>query len=400
MKSISKLSFYTLMTFIIGVGNVYAEHLDNSQLTNENQMIIVEEADMVEAETNVPMAQYPKVDSKHRATFRLNAPMAQDVKVDICGRKYDMIKDVQGNWMVTTNPLVVGPHYYFLIVDGVSVIDPSSLSVYGCGRMSGIIEIPEIVEEAEYYTFNPNVPHGQVRECQYYSELEGKARRCFVYTPAEYETNLDSRYPVLYLQHGMAENERGWSMQGKMANILDNQIASSKCQPMIVVMDNGNCDYGFGAKSGETREEFGASFTPVLINEIIPYIDSTFRTLTDRESRAMAGLSWGGHQTWQSVLPNLDKFAYIGTFSGALFVPDEQLPTIYDGVFADAENFNSQVKVLFIGIGSEENFGADRISASLSKMGINNVYYESPGTHHEWLTWRRCLNEFIPLIFR
>lgn len=355
----------------------------------------------VPAQTNVPEMKYPCVDNSSRATFKLKAPEARDVQVDICGKKWPMTKGADGVWSVTTGPLVVGFHYYFLIVDGVAVNDPASETFFGCGKMASGIEIPETPEAAAYYTYDKSVPHGQVRECHYYSSVENKERRCFVYTPAGYDTNVSKRYPVLYLQHGMGEDERGWSRQGKMANILDNQIASGKCVPMIVVMDYGNCGYIHGTKPGETREEFGASFTPILMNDIIPYVDRTFRTLTDRDNRAMAGLSWGGHQTFNTTLANLDKFAYIGAFSGAIFLPPQaDIRQVYDGVFADAGKFNSQVHTLFLGMGSEEKMGSRQLSEKLKAAGIDNVYYESPGTHHEWLTWRRCLNEFLPLIFK
>lgn len=355
----------------------------------------------VPALTNVPEMKYPCVDNSSRATFKLKAPEARDVQVDICGKKWPMTKGADGVWSVTTDPLVVGFHYYFLIVDGVAVNDPASETFFGCGKMASGIEIPETPEAAAYYTYDKSVPHGQVRECHYYSSVENKERRCFVYTPADYDTNVSKRYPVLYLQHGMGEDERGWSQQGKMANILDNQIASGKCAPMIVVMDYGNCGYIHGTKPGETREEFGASFTPILLNDIIPYVDRTFRTLTDRDNRAMAGLSWGGHQTFNTTLANLDKFAYIGAFSGAIFLPPQaDIRQVYDCVFADAGKFNSQVHTLFLGMGSEENMGSRQLSEKLKAAGIDNVYYESPGTHHEWLTWRRCLNEFLPLIFK
>lgn len=352
------------------------------------------------AVTNVPEAAYPCVSDDARATFRLFAPEANDVKVDICGRKYDMKRDQDGTWTVTTDPLVRGFHYYFMLVDGVSVIDPASETFYGCGRQAGGIEIPESPEEAAYYTFNKDIAHGQIRECRYYSEREKRQRRCFVYTPPSYDSDTSSRYPVLYLQHGMGEDERGWHTQGRMAEILDNQIAAGKCVPMIVVMDNGNCDYIFGARQGETRDEFGASFTPVMLNELIPYIDNNFRTLTDRDNRAMAGLSWGGHETFQTTLYNLDKFSHIGSFSGALFFLAEGLDKAYGGVFGNPDDFNSRVHTLFLGMGTEEGFGSDKISKALSDAGINHTYYSSEGTHHEWLTWRRCLNEFLPLIFR
>ena len=320
---------------------------------------------------------------------------------DICGKKYPMTRGFGGEWSVTTDPLVEGFHYYFIVVDGASVADPMSESFYGCGVMASGIEIPESPEDAAYYTFDPAVPHGQVRECHYWSETEQAMRRCFVYTPAEYETRKNARYPVLYLQHGMGEDERGWHQQGLMANILDNQIASGKCEPMIVVMDYGNCGYIFGSRRGESRDEFGASFGPILLDEIIPYIESTFRVKKGSDNRAMAGLSWGGKQTFDIALTNLGTFSYVGAFSGAIFLPPQtDWSTLYDGAFADPEAFSEKVKVLFMGMGSEENFGADRMAASLNERGIDAIYYESPGTAHEWLTWRRCLNEFLPMLFR
>ena len=350
---------------------------------------------------NVPMAEYPKVDEQRRALFRLYAPEAYDVKADICGKKYPMTKDNNGMWTVTTDPLVVGFHYYFFIVDGVQVTDPASDCFYGCGRMASGIEVPESPEEAAYYTFNKSIALGQVRECQYYSEVEGQVRRCFVYTPVEYETSPKSKYPVLYLQHGMGEDERGWHEQGHMANILDGQIASGKCKPMIVVMDYGDCGYIHGTKKGETRDEFGASFGNILLRDIIPFVEKTFRVKTDRDHRAMAGLSWGGHQTFQITLTHLDQFAHIGAFSGAiLMAPGQNITDVYGGVFSDADKFNKQVHTLFLGQGTEEGMGCDRMSQSLKEAGINHVYYASPGTHHEWLTWRRCLNEFLPLLFK
>lgn len=347
------------------------------------------------------MAEYPKVDEQRRALFRLYAPEAHDVKADICGKKYPMTKDNTGMWTVTTDPLVVGFHYYFFIVDGVQVTDPASDCFYGCGRMASGIEVPESPEEAAYYTFNKSIAHGQVRECQYYSEVEGQVRRCFVYTPAEYETSPKSKYPVLYLQHGMGEDERGWHEQGHMANILDGQIASGKCKPMIVVMDYGDCGYIHRTKKGETRDEFGASFGNILLRDIIPFVEKTFRVKTDRDHRAMAGLSWGGHQTFQITLTHLDQFAHIGAFSGAiLMAPGQNITDVYGGVFSDADKFNKQVHTLFLGQGTEEGMGCERMSQSLKEAGINHVYYASPGTHHEWLTWRRCLNEFLPLLFK
>ena len=223
-----------------------------------------------------------------------------------------------------------------------------------------------------------------------------------VYTPADYDKSK-KKYPVLYLQHGMAEDETGWSTQGRMNHIMDNLIASGECEPMIVVMESGDIEVGFAPRMGagnpeEQRMQYGASFYTVLLEDLIPMVERTFRCKAGRENRAMAGLSWGGFQTFNVVLPHLDKFAYLGTFSGALFGID--VKTCFDGVFADADKFNSQVKYFFMGCGSEENFGTEQMTTQLKQMGINVDFYVSPGTHHEWLTWRRCLKQYLPHLFR
>ena len=354
----------------------------------------------VAASSNMHGCDFPRLDKENRAYFRLYSPDVKRLQVDICGKKYEMNKDENGWWTVKTDPLVVGFHYYFLLVDGFSVIDPMSCTFFGCSRMASGIEVPE-GKEGDYYRVQ-NVPHGQVRTCTYYAESQQRFRRCVVYTPAEYEKNAKKRYPVLYLQHGMGEDETGWSTQGFMYNILDNQIAEGKCVPMIVVMESGDIEVGFHPRPGKDvdaeRNLYGSSFATLMINDLIPMIDETFRTYTDREHRAMAGLSWGGKQTFDITLTNLDKFSYIGGFSGAIFGLD--VKDAFNGVFADADSFNKKVHYLFLGCGTEENMGTKQLVESLRDMNIRVDFYESQGTAHEWLTWRRCLNEFIPHLFR
>ncbi|WP_373837394.1 sialate O-acetylesterase [Bacteroides heparinolyticus] len=352
------------------------------------------------ASTNMHGCDFPRLDKENRAYFRIHSPHVKRLQVDICGKKYDMSKDENGWWTAKTEPLVVGFHYYFLLVDGFSVIDPMTTTFFGCSRMAGGIEVPE-GEEGNYYR-TQHVPHGQVRTCTYYSETQQRFRRCVVYTPAEYETKPKKRYPVLYLQHGMGEDETGWSTQGLMYNIMDNQIAEGKCVPMIVVMESGDVEVGFRPRPGkdvnEERNLYGASFAKLMINDLIPMIDKTFRTYTDREHRAMAGLSWGGKQTFDITLTNLDKFSYIGGFSGAIF--GLNVEDAFNGVFTDASAFNKKVHCLFLGCGTEENMGTAQLVKSLRDMGIRVASYESQGTAHEWLTWRRCLNEFLPNLFK
>ena len=357
-------------------------------------------ADAVLAVTTVPGNDFPKVDKQGRAYFRISAPEARKVLLDICGKKYDMTRDGKGNWFAQTDPLPVGFHYYFMNIGGVNFIDPATETFFGCNRQAGGIEIPE-GNEGDYYRPQQGVAQGQVRSIYYYSKEQKAWRHAMVYTPAEYETGK-KRYPVLYLQHGMGEDETGWSKQGHMQHIMDNAIAKGQAVPMLVVMESGDIKAPFNfAGGGSNRQgmsDYGASFYPVLLNDLIPYIDANFRTKTDRDNRAMAGLSWGGHQTFDVVLQNLDKFAWMGAFSGAIFGLD--VKTAYNGVFTNADEFNKKIHYLYLNCGSEENFGTANLVKSLNDMGINAVFSESKGTAHEWLTWRRGLNEFIPHLFK
>ena len=357
-------------------------------------------ADAFIAETTVPGNEYPKIDKEGRAYFRISAPEARKVVVDICDKKYDMQPDGKGNFMAVTDPLVPGFHYYFMNIGGVNFIDPATETFFGCNREAGGIEIPE-GPEGDYYRPQQGIDHGQVRSIYYFSNEQQTWRHAMVYTPAGYDlkANIKKRYPVLYLQHGMGEDETGWSKQGHMQHIMDNAIAAGEAVPMIVVMESGDIKAPFGP--GQSRDQYGNSFYPVLLNDLIPYIDANFRTKTDRDNRAMAGLSWGGHQTFDVVLTNLDKFSYIGTFSGAIFGLD--VKTAYNGVFTNPEAFNKQIHYFLMCSGTEgmdKMFGTKKMVESLNEMGINAHYSESTGTAHEWLTWRRGLHEFIPHLFK
>ncbi len=351
--------------------------------------------------SNTPGYDFPRIDKDMRAIFRLKAPFATKVQVDLAGL-HDGVMGADSFWTIITKPLAPGFHYYFLVINGVRVADPASESYWGTGKWSSGIEVPTPGED---FYMPKNVPHGEVRAVYYYSNTMKETRRCFVYTPPGYDTDTKKKYPVLYLQHGMAEDETGWSSQGHMNYILDNLIAEGKAKPMLVVMESGNIEVAFRPKPGEdvakARSEYGASFTPMLLNDVIPMVESKFRALTNRENRAMAGLSWGGFQTFNITLNNLDKFSHIGGFSGAgMFNAQTELKTVYNGAFSDPEGFNKKVKVLFLGIGTAEGQRTKGLSDALTAAGIKNVYYESPGTAHEWHTWRRCLYQFAPLLFK
>ncbi len=367
--------------------------------------------DFKAATSNQPGKQYPQINSERRARFRIVAPQAQNVRVNLRGT-IPLTKGQDGAWTGTSAVLDEGFHYYTITVDGAEVPDPNTLYFYGTGRWGSGLEVP--ARDDEFYALK-DVPHGQLRQQLYHSTVTGVWRRCFVYTPPDYETNQQTRYGVLYLQHGMDEDESGWGAQGKANLILDNLIAAKKAVPMIIVMDNG---YATRADSGPqpTRGGAGAAgrggggnaaFEDVMIKDIIPMIDANYRTRADREHRAMAGLSMGGNQTCQITFHNLDRFAYIGAFSGTMngLSADPLDPTTaFNGIFKDGAALNRQIKFLFVGKGTKEpnpfpgSIGAFR--AMLDKAEVKFTYYESPDTAHEWLTWRRDLYQFAPVLFR
>ena len=362
--------------------------------------------DAVPASTNVMGAQYPRVLWDNRVAFQLKAPKANSVAVDIGGKQYAMTRASDGVWSGTTPPLVVGFHYYSLVVDGVHVNDPGSHAFFGTGTDASGIEVPE--DDADYY-LKRDVPHGDVRIRIYHSKITGEWRRCFVYTPPGYDTDLGTRYPVLYLQHGMGEDETGWTFQGHANLILDNLIAEKKAVPMIVVMDNGYASrpaQRFGAASTGPGANFSA-FEDVMIKEVIPMVDATFRTVPDRDHRAMAGLSMGANEALHLATDHLDTFAYMGGFSGTmngLSTAPLDPATAFNGIFKDGAAFNEKIKLLWLGMGTKEPNPFPGAIGSFRKMldqaGVKYVFFSSPGTSHEWLTWRRDLNNFAPRLFR
>ena len=357
------------------------------------------------AATNVLGAQYPRVLPDHSVAFQFKAPSAHSVDVDITGKKFPMTRGAEDVWSVTTPPLVEGFHYYALDADGVRMNDPGSHAYFGTGKDTSGVEVPE--DGVDYYLAK-DVPHGDVRIRIYHSKITGQWRRCFVYTPPDYDTNLSERYPVLYLQHGSGEDETGWTFQGHANLILDNLIAEKKAVPMIIVMGNGYASRPAGP-FGPPNAGPGdfSTFEDVMTKEVIPMIDSTFRTIPDRDHRAVAGLSMGANQALHLATDHLDMFAYMAGFSGTMngLSADALDPaTAFNGTFKDGAAFNERVKLFWLGMGTEEpdffhgSIGAFR--AMLDKAGVKYVYFSSPSTAHEWLTWRRDLNDFAPRLFQ
>jgi len=409
---------------------IFSGHYCSAQ-TNEP---VVE--DFKPSTLNQPGQQYPQINSQRYARFRIVAPQAQSVRVSLGGRErggFALDKGEDGVWTgVTQKPLDEGFHYYHLTVDGGTFNDPGALNFYGSTRWESGIEIP--AHDQGFYALK-DVPHGRVQQVLFPSKLTNSviARPAYVYTPPDYDQDTTKRYPVLYLQHGWGENEYAWWNQGRANLIMDNLIAEGKCKPFIIVMSYGLTNEGPGpgarrgsrgpggpgggtstnaspanattntpargpdgpgGRSGGFNPFTGAAaaFEKVLVGELIPYIDAKFRTLSDQPHRGMAGLSMGGAETKIITLKNLDKLSHIGLFSGGVITP---------GDVENTPGFMEKVKVVFASCGSRENPG--NINANheaLDKIGLKNTAYVSPDTAHEFLTWRRSLREFAPLVFQ
>lgn len=369
------------------------------------------------APTNQAGKEYPQVNSEGRVKFRIVAPDAKTVGCTFRDSS-EFKKGDDGAWYGYTRPLDQGFHYYMLRIDGAEVPDPNSHYFYGSSKWGSAVEIP--AKDKDFYALK-NVPHGQLREVYYYSKSSDKNRRAFVYTPPGYEKDR-KRYPVLYLQHGAGEDETGWGQQGHTGWIMDNLIAEGKAKPFIIVMENGGNIGGGGgprrggpgtnaapAAAGPGGAAPGApggrrggpgggfafnfsAFEKVLIEDLIPFIDENFRTIADQPHRGMAGLSMGGMQTRTIAMAHLDKFSHIGVFSGG---------SIGLTNITDMASFKKKAKLVFVSYGSKENGAAAKANVeALKQAGINSVYYESPDTAHEWLSWRRSLYQFAPLAFK
>ncbi len=424
---------------------------------------------------NVYGAQYPRIEADNRVTFRFNAPNAQKVQVALVTSgqgslnplPYDMVKGADGVWTYTSVPQSPGYHNYWMVVDGGTVLDPATKAFMGYSHMCNGYEIPE--PGVDWYDLK-DVPHGNVLAKNYFSKTANSWRHIFIYTPPGYDANPKTRYPVVYLQHGSGEDETVWFEMGRTNLILDNLLALGKVKPMIVVSETsmnvgaGGRGAGPGAGAGRSAGQGrgapapsapaaavppsggrgaaapgapgagrgagfgggrgGGAYGQLMINDLIPWVDSHFRTLPDKDHRAMGGLSMGGGVTASVTMVNLDKFSYIGLFSGgsasgfaggrggatptgapAAAPAPLDLKTIYSGAMADPAEFNRKVKVLFMTYGTEPPLenpeGLKRHQEQLVAAGITNSYiYLSPGTTHEWQTWRRSFYTFALLLFK
>ena len=352
--------------------------------------------------TNVNRGSYPRVLNDNSVMFRVHAPQANSVQIDLGGMKYDMTKSEGDFWSVTTKPQVPGFHYYSLIVDGVSTADPSSQAFYGCSRWSSAIEIAE----AGMDDFDvQDVPHGEVRIVYYYSKVDESWRPLMVYTPAGYNESKQY-YPVVYIQHGGGEDHRGWMEQGRAAQIMDNLIAAGKAVPMIVVSSNSNVHSRNGGMGGGYSWQGMQTFRSELIENVIPFVEKTYRVKKDRKNRAMCGLSMGGGQSFYIGLRDPEVFANVGVFSTGMFggiqgASSFDLEKEVPGMLTDTKTFNSQFDIFFLSCG-EQDPRIEYTRSIVKKMrdgGVKVRFNSYPGDH-EWQVWRKSLHEVAQYLFK
>jgi len=344
--------------------------------------------------TNIRGAKYPLILSNHHVVFKIKAPDAQKVQIDL-GRKYDLVKDAEGYWNVTTDSVGEGFHYYSLLIDGVAVADPASESFYGMGRMASGIEIP--FTGGDYYA-EKDVPHGDIRIKTYYSTTTNSWRTLHIYAPPGYDVNTNEQYPVLYILHGGGEDERSWADQGKADMILDNLIAEKKAKPMLVVMPDANLGAGgFG-------EDGLKAFEQEMKQSVIPFIEKNYRVKTTAGNRALSGLSMGGLNTLYTGISNINLFSYLGVFSSGWIIPVQSTlaNTRYDFMKQHENMINSNLKLFWISVGGKTDIAYNNCQIMLAKLDelkIKHSYYEYPGGH-TWPVWRNALYNFAPLLFK
>ena len=352
--------------------------------------------------TNINRNGYPRVLKDNSVMFRVNAPQAQLVQIDLGGKKYDMQKQEGGAWTVTTQPQVPGFHYYSLVVDGVSTADPASQTFFGCSRWSSAIEITEAgMNDFEVQ----DVKHGQVRTLYYYSKVDETWRPLMVYTPAGYDEGKQD-YPVVYIQHGGGEDHRGWMEQGRTAQIMDNLIAAGKAVPMIVVSSNSNVQNRNGGFGGGYSWQGMQTFRSEMIDNIIPFVEKTFRVKKDRKSRAMCGLSMGGGQSFYIGLRDPEVFANVGVFSTGMFggiqgASNFDLEKEVPGMLTDTKTFNQQFDMFFVSCGEQDpRIEYTRSIVKTMRDGGVEVRFNSYPGDHEWQVWRKSLHEFAQYLFK
>lgn len=341
----------------------------------------------------------PDVHKDGSITFRLKAPKAKQVFLNL--GEWDVVpqamsKDKEGVWSVTTKPIQSGIYQYTFTVDGIQMLDMCNPKVKAGTSVYG--SIVEVHGGKARFDEEQNVNHGAIHILKYVSTPLERLRTMYVYLPAEYESNPQKSYPVLYLRHGGGDYEGSWINDGKAAVILDNLIASGKAVPMLIAMSNGLTD---GSWAGGSTVEGMNTLEEELFTDIIPMIESRYRVKTDKVNRAIAGLSMGGGQAYVIGLRNLDKFSYIGQFSAGIlsdgnFDYEKYIP----GIISHPEIINKELKLLWISCGTKDPRynGHKELISNLSKRGVKYEFHDMVAGH-EWSFWRAQLNNFAQKLF-
>lgn len=329
--------------------------------------------------------------------FNFHAPEAKSVEVQVFGMERLVLQKAEGHdvengcWTGILENVEPGFHYHEYYLNGIPVLNPRAPVGYGCFKPINFFEMPE--PEFDTYLLK-EVPHGSIRMNYYLSSQTGRRKLCYVYAPPGYDQKQNKRYPVLYLQHGGGENEIGWIWQGKICHIMDNLLAEGKCEEILIVMNSG---YSFRL-DGTSHPQLG-SFDDELVQDCIPFIDRSYRTLAHRDNRAMAGLSMGGMQTQKTVFHNTELFAWAGIFSGGLVIKDEEED--YTSILYHADTFRAMFKLLFVACGKQEGFYEETVNnvKDVQKHGIPLEVFFDNG-YHDWTFWRHCVTDFLKKVFR
>lgn len=349
------------------------------------------------AVTNIRNAKYPQILSDGRVMFKVKAPNAQKVQIDL-GKKYDLKKDTEGFWTATTDAQSGSFHYYSLLIDGVAVADPSSETFYGMGRYASGIDIP--FDGDDFYALK-DVPHGDICIKNFYSKVTNSWRRVFIYTPPGYDQNSSESYPALYILHGGGEDESGWANQGKTNLILDNLIAEGKAKKMVIIMPDANIGQSGIRNFGERNLQM---FERELKESIIPFAESNYRIKKDKENHALAGLSMGGIYTLYAGIQNSDMFSSLGVFSSGYMLPmlQDVADKQYKFLNENKSAFSSNVRNFWISMGGKDDIAYEngqKMLKELDKIGIKYSYRDYPGGH-SWPAWRDSLHQFAQEIFK
>ncbi len=352
----------------------------------------------------------PEVGADGRVIFRIYAPNAHEVKLQDEGRESTpgitaaevakgfggvaMTKGEDGVWSTVFGPIQPGIYRYSFLVDGVQTVDPRNPNTSeSLNAVRNLYEVPG----APFMEYKSGVPHGAIAAVLYDSAAVGGMRRMHIYTPPGYE-NSSARYPVLYLLHGGGDSDDSWPTVGRAGAILDNLIAAKQAVPMIVVMPAGHVSRDFQLRTGANTMGHD-QFNDDLTGSVIPYVDRNYRTVANRDHRALAGLSMGGLQTLTISLQHSELFSYIGIFSSGWF--EQMRPQVEKTELAPYQASGKPFKLYWVNAGKLDIAAANSAATVelLKKYGIQVESHESEG-FHAWNNWRDYLHQWTPLLFK